>query len=251
MEATVTEHRLYRGHWPKNVSKTAKYGVRIDNGEWEVTVVCDLGDGLKYLAVDRGTTNIAKCVNQIKQAVARQEGGAFYINEYQHLLVPLKRGNDTHYFSDGKVDCEFHFEFEGKRLTSKPVNADGNPLSPGDEWIGPRPGIPYVLAAGGKDIYYETPALTETDPPEVRENLTRKVELSKVIKDNARLASAIQPILDVRKHQGGRFYVNEHGAIFTPVDKGDGNGLNYIYCGQIDFDAWFPEPVADNSIQEE
>jgi hypothetical protein len=39
--------------------------------------------------------------------------------------------------------------------------------------------------------------------------------------------------------------VNEHGAIFTPVSAGDGNGLDYVYCGQIDRTAWFPEPKAD------
>lgn len=53
---------------------------------------------------------------------------------------------------------------------------------------------------------------------------------------------AVRPIADVRGHQGGRFYVNEHGAVFTPVGAGDGNGLDYLYCGQIDREAWFPEP---------
>jgi hypothetical protein len=52
----------------------------------------------------------------------------------------------------------------------------------------------------------------------------------------------VRPVASVRGHQGGRFYVNEHGAMFTPVDAGDGNGIDYIYCGQIDSSAWFPEP---------
>jgi energy-coupling factor transporter ATP-binding protein EcfA2 len=29
------------------------------------------------------------------------------------------------------------------------------------------------------------------------------------------------------------------------LDKGDGNGLNYVYCGQVDLTAWFPEPDVD------
>jgi len=49
-------------------------------------------------------------------------------------------------------------------------------------------------------------------------------------------------VSDIRGHQGGRFYVNEHGAIFTPVAAGDGNGLDFVYCGKIDRTAWFPEP---------
>ena len=32
----------------------------------------------------------------------------------------------------------------------------------------------------------------------------------------------------------GSFYGNVHGAIFTPIDKGGGNGLNYTYSGEID-----------------
>ena len=30
--------------------------------------------------------------------------------------------------------------------------------------------------------------------------------------------------------------------MFTPVTADDGNGLDYIYCGQIDRNVWFPEP---------
>jgi hypothetical protein len=120
---------------------------------------------------------------------------------------------------------------------------DGAPLSPGDSWVGPRPGIPYVLAAGGKDIYFETPAVIDTNPPEVRHYITRKVQLSKVLKDKAIVAEAVRPISSIRGHQGGRFYVNEHRAAFTPVDKGDGNGIDYVYCGQVDLGIWFPEPL--------
>jgi hypothetical protein len=66
-----------------------------------------------------------------------------------------------------------------------------------------------------------------------------------VLNDRAAVARATKPVSDLRGHQGGRFYVNEHGAIFTPVSAGDGNGLDYVYCGQIDGAAWFPEPRVD------
>jgi len=241
-EMRMSEPTLYRGQWPQNVNKTAKYAVRIDDGKWKVTVSYDLGEGLMFLAIDGGDTGIAEKVNQVKRAIDGQEGGVFYINEYQHLIVPIARGGSSHYYSAGKVDCDFQFEFEGKQLTSKPIDLNGTALVPGDSWVGPRPAIPYVLAAGGKDIYFESPALTTSTPPEIRQGVTRKVQLSKILKDKALVAKALRPIREVRGHQGGRFYVNEHRAIFTPVDKGDGNGLNYIYCGQLDPDAWFPEP---------
>ena len=240
----MSEPTLYRGLWPQVIGKSAKYAVRNIDGEWKVTINYDIGEGLRYLAVDRGGKEIALAVNRIKMAVVGQEGGAFYINEYKHLLVPVKKKNTSHYYIAGKLDSgfDFDFDFEGHQLTTKPVDLDGNPLSSGDKWVGPRPGIPYVLAAGGKDIRYDTPALTDSNPPEVRENVTHIIQLSKLLNDQTLLAKAIQPILDIRGSQGGKFYVNEHSAIFTPVDRGDGDGLNYFYCGQIDLNAWFPEP---------
>jgi hypothetical protein len=174
------------------------------------------------------------------------EGGVFYVNEYRHVLVPVTgdagSGVGSHYYYAGKSNEDFRFEFEGTTLTTRPVDRSGASLNPGDKWVGPRPGIPYVLAAGGGDIYYETPALTDDAPARVRPNVTRKVQLSKVLSDKVALASAVRPIGAVRGHTGGRFYVNEHGAMFSPIDAGDGNGLNYLYCGQIDRNAWFPEP---------
>jgi len=243
----MVEPKLYRGLWPQNVSRLAKYVVRSEAGVWKVTVFYEAGEGLKYLAVEGGGQEVVNRINTLKSAVSDKPGGAFYVNEYRHILVPIAapggKGTGSHYYCAGRLEGDFRFEFEGKPLTTKPLAANGMPLKPRDKWIGPRPGIPYVLAASGADIYYETPALTETDPPEVRSNMTRKVQLSKVLKDAGAVARATQPITAVRGHQGGRFYVNEHGAIFTPVGAGDGNGLEYTYCGQINRTTWFQEPV--------
>lgn len=236
---------LYRGLWPQNVSRLAKYSVGFQGGRWCVTVGYDVGDGLRYLAIEGGDTGLAKLVNDVKSAMASQLGGAFYINEFRHVLVPVTTGTSSEYYYAGRADEDFVFDFEGKPLTTKPVNANGHALRPGEKWYGPRPGIPYVLAAGGGDIYYETPALTDGDPPVVRPNMTRRVQLSRVLGDRGAVARVAKPVADLRGHQGGRFYVNEHGAIFTPVSAGDGNGLDYVYCGQIDRSAWFPEPAVD------
>jgi hypothetical protein len=32
----------------------------------------------------------------------------------------------------------------------------------------------------------------------------------------------------------------------TPVREGDGNGLDDVYCGQIDTRVWVPEPTPDD-----
>lgn len=237
---------LYRGVWPRNVSKTAKYTVRSEKGVWRVMVLVELEEGLFYYAVDKAdSSEIIQLVNEVKIQFESAEGGIFYLNEYGHLIVPVKIGEaDTHYFFAGKIENrEFEFEYEGSRVTNKPVGNDGKPLKQGDKWIGPRPGIPYVLAAGGNDIRLKLPVFTEDDPPTVKRGVHQKVRLSNVLNNSSLLDRTIRPILDIKGHSGGRFYVNEHGAIFAPLTSGDEDGINYVYCGQIDKSAWFPDPV--------
>lgn len=237
---------LYRGLWPQVVGKLAKYAIRFDEGEWKISVWYDAGGGLRYLAVEGDDADLVLRINKLKEEFNGSPGGAFYINEYRHVLVPVdgtsESGTSVHYYYAGRYERDFCFGFEGRKLTTQPVDLDGNQLVPGSRWIGPRPGIPYVLAAGGGDIYFETPALTDDDPPSIRQRMIRKVQLSKILRDRTLLKRALSPVYDVRGHQGGRFYVNEHGAIFTPVGANDGNGNDYIYCGTIDREAWFPEP---------
>jgi hypothetical protein len=239
------EVHLYRGPWPQNVSKLAKYAVRFVDGEWKVTVLYDAGDGLRYLAVDGGGAAAAKLVNSTKSAVRDQPGGAFYVNEHRHILVPVAAppdaGVNSLYYFAGKLEADFSFDFEGQRLQTKPVDASGLPLKPGASWIGPRPGIPYVLAAGAQDVYYESPALTDGEPARVRPNMTRRVMLSKVLRDTRAAAETARTVAAIRSHAGGRFYVNEHGAMFTPVSEARG-GIDYVYCGQLAMERWFPEP---------
>jgi hypothetical protein len=198
--------------------------------------------GERFLAVEGGDQGLAERINELKIALVGQGGGAFYVNEYKHVIVPVTRDGTSHYFYCGTLQGEFRFEYEGRLITSRPVGQSGVPLKPGERWIGPRPGIPYILAAGGGDIYFKTPSLTDTDPPSVKQGVERKVQLSKVLNNKAAILRIVAPIVALKGHEGGRFYVNEHGAIFTPLDKGDGNGLDYYYCGNIDRSAWFPEP---------
>jgi len=239
--------RLYRGVWPQNVSKLAKYAVRFLEGEWKITVLYEAGAGLRYLAVEGAGAQLAARINAVKTKLRNEAGGAFYVNEYRHVLVPVtgspSSGTQSLYYYAGRLEADLTFVFDGHPLTTKPSRRDGTALSSGETWIGPRPGIPYVLAAGAADIYYETPALTDADPPAVRPSMKCRVQLSKLLRDKSLVRRAVAPIASVRGHQGGRFYVNEHGALFTPVSAGDGNGLDYIYCGQLDPSAWFPEPA--------
>ena len=222
----MTKPHLYRGAWPQNVSKLAKYAVRFIDGGLENHGSLRGGEGLRYLAVEGAEADLVARINAVKVAVREQPGGAFYINEYRHVIVPVSgspgSGATSQYYYAGRLDTDLTFEFEGRPLTTRPFRPDGTPLNPGDRWVGPRPGIPYVLAAGGADIYFETPALTDDDPPAIRPSMTRRIQLSKVLGDRALTGRAARPIADIRGTQGGRFYVNEHGAAFTPISAGEG-----------------------------
>src|SRR5207249_4929629 len=110
---------------------------------------------------------------------------------------------------------------------------DGRELEPGDTWTGPHPGIPYVLKAGGDDVYY----VKETRP-----NVTRQIHLSDP--EHAGPAAAkefARRIQQVKGWAGGRFYVNEWREIFTPLTSPD--GLRYVYIGHLELDEpWFSKP---------
>ena len=236
--------QLYPGPWPQNVNKAAKYAVRHVDGAMRVVVLYETGEGEQYVAIEEERPDLVEIVNAVKVAQSQQPGGPFYVNEYRHVIVPVAHreadGTQAHYWYAGRLDGDLRFRFHDASLTTDAVAPNGEPLSPGDLWLGPRPGIPYVLAAGGQDIYWKSPSLTDEHPPQVKPHTTRKVKLSRILRDSAAVRRACEPVARIRGHAGGRFYVNERGVMFTPLEE-DGV-LEYTYCGRIDRDAWFPEP---------
>ncbi len=240
--------QLYPGVWPQNVDRLAKYAIRLVDGDWKVTVRSETAEGPRYLAVQGAGADLAERINAIRTAVGARPGGAFYVNEYRHIVVPVEDdgapGAGPLYYYAGRLEDDLLYEFEGQRLTGRPERPDGSGLNNGERWVGPHPGIPYVLQEGGADIAYETPALTDDHPPAGRSSDPGLVLLSQVL-PNKCIASEPAKVRNTLGHQGGRFYVNEYAAMFIPAGGGDGNGLDYVYCGQIDTRVWFPEPRLD------
>jgi hypothetical protein len=237
---------LYLGLWPQNVSKMAKYSIGSVQGAWKVRVEVDLGSGLRYIATEDGAADLVGMVNATKAAAGQPPGGVFYLNEFRHVLVPVPnreaKGTGSIYYYAGEWGGELRFEFDGSALTSRPISKDGTALAPGGKWVGPRPGIPYVLAAGGVDIYYDTPALKDG---KLWAGVTQRVKLSeKIGAPKARLAT--HPVASLKGHMGGRFYVNEHGAMFAPMTNAE-SAIEYLYCGTIDPINWFPNPLATST----
>lgn len=224
----MVAHVVFPGNCPHNVSKDAKYTVRGSDGRVALEYCVD--DVTRWHLSTKAHAELAAMVNDVKRTFGSGPNGPFYINEFRQVIVPV--GSAATYYFAGIYDQPIRFEFDGKSISGEPVNFAGKPLQPGETWLGPHAGIPYVIAAAGNDVYYRTFP---------RPDIERRVKLSRergktVAEQIARLLSAFKGT------GGGRFYVNEFRAVFTPVNGND--GLEYIYIGQIDLDSWFTDPLA-------
>jgi hypothetical protein len=111
------------------------------------------------------------------------------------------------------------------------VDLDGNPIPVGRPWRGLHQGIRYVLAAGGRDIYYNSSP---------RPDVLRTIRLSRCVGEDAaaQLASRVR---EVKGFSGGRFYINEWREMFAPL--GEEDTMEYLYIGRLlPEDPWFRQP---------
>ena len=227
--STLRGFARFMGNCPSNVSKDAKYSIRDREGETVVALQYRTPDGEEWLATTRDHPRLVLMVNAVKLAHRATPKGAFYINEYKQVIVPV--GAEKEYYLAGEYDAPLEFEFEENILSGDAKDLQGRPLTPGAEWFGPHPGIPYKLRAGGQDVYYRA---------QVRKDVTKNYFLSAYCgKEEARLFA--QRLLAVKGFQGGRIYINEYRQIFAPVNQE--NDWTYIYIGKLtDRDCWFPKP---------
>jgi hypothetical protein len=219
----------FLGNCPSNVNRDAKYSVKIERGEYVVGLFYRSTEGELWYPSNADHPDLVEMVNNVKTRFSGSPGGAFYVNEYRQVLVPVI-GEERDYYLAGEYDPPLEFEFEGKILSGNAKDLDGKPINPGDVWVGPHPGIPYVLKAGGRDISYKY-----WDRP----NVEKVVRLSDCIGQEAEKVAL--EIARLKGAAGGRFFINEFCQMFTPI-TGD-RGLNYIYLGKItDLKYWFPKP---------
>jgi len=223
----MTDCTTYQGNCPGNVSKDAKYSVRNDQGKPVVTLTYNTDDGERWHMTTDTHPKLVAMVNAAKISKGGDPNGAFYINEYKQVIVPVV-GCDK-YFLAGEYSTPLRFEFEDKTLSGEAIDPDGNPLQPGDLWKGPHPGIPYTLTAGGKDVKYRISP---------RPNVTRDVKLSKEIGKMEALKT-VNIVKAVKGSDGGRFYINEFLTMFTPINE-EGEWV-YRFIGILDLEHWFPK----------
>jgi hypothetical protein len=213
----------YPGLIPSNVSKDAKYSVKHGaSGGWEISLLYRANNREKELLSTDRHDGLVALVNAVKEQFQGSGGGAFYINEYLHVLVPTPTGC----VYAGCYEPHIYFEYDGRSLG--PTPPDG--LEPGDSWPGPHVGIRYTLAAGGDDIRYEV----------VDGRRTTEHYLSDFAGREPARALA-QRLAAVKGQQGGRLYINEAAQFFSPMNEADG-GVRYVYLGALEEDSWFPAP---------
>jgi hypothetical protein len=225
---------IFPGNCPHNVSKDAKYTVRGSDGR--IALIYRTANDERWHLSTREHPELAEMVNEVKLTYGSAANGPFYINEYKQVIVPV--GGEATYYLAGTYNTPLQFEFDGKVISGEPRNLEGEPLRPGDIWVGPHAGIPYILVAAGNDIYYKIfPRL----------DVEKRVKLSSergrsVAEQVARMLSAF------KGSGGGRFYVNEFCSVFSPINGRE--GLEYLYIGQLDLGSWFPNPVGSGTTDD-
>jgi len=214
----------YPGNIPSNVAKDAKYSVVHGNAGMEVRLIYRVGAGERELLTTSKHPELVEMVNRVKLSSAQSPGGVFYINEYQHVLVPA--GGSYQYA--GTYQRILEFDFNRQVLGPRPPAG----LQPGEDWQGPHVGIRYALTADGSDVRYEVK--TTTGPTSTNE---KRFLLSAAVGRAG--ASKLASRLGQYKGQGGgRIYINEVREFFAPV----GDDPRYIYLGPLGDDPWFPAP---------
>lgn len=228
------EYPKYEGNCPKRVNKDAKYSVRTGSGPDKGPVIMltyAAQEGEKWYAATDQHPELVNMVNRVKTSLGLQPNGAFYINEYKQVIVPTAASED--YYLAGTYGKPLRFDFDGMVLSGDAMNLEGMPLSPGDKWDGPHPGIPYKLKAGGNDISYTISRVV------VGGTRTREYSLSAIIgPERARITTS--QITAVKGTAGGRVFVNEFQEMFAPVNEKA--QWEYVYIGKLDLDYWFPKP---------
>lgn len=234
--------KLYPGNWPLRASKLSMYAVRFVDEEWQVAVYKQDESKLWSSLATRNYPEIVNRVNEIKKRTGSGSGGVFYINEFGHIIVPARIGKVNHCFYAGKAAEKIEIEFGDESYSGEPVNKEGRKLSAGDTWVGPLAGIPYYIIRN-REIYFERPNFNCSDHILHYSGSTIRLNLSSMNENTALARQLIERISDFEGTGSGRFFVNEWQSIFAPRLGLNTNEQVYIYCGQLDTNGWFPEPM--------
>jgi len=159
---------------------------------------------------------LARAVNRVKRRHTGRAGGAFIINEFGQVVVPVADFSEDRYYVGDCSGAPVFVDPRGFRFGLD----DDRRLLPGDLWDRPYVGVPYNLSAPGQ-IYFPMRWGDDTEytnPPQ----------------QDATLISALR---HVRFGEPARFIVNPHGIVLTKANQG---GIwQPIYVGRLNYQLWF------------
>lgn len=242
----LNEGDLWQGYGVSLPGDDRKYHVRHHQQHWTVIVRYRLRDepASAWVPNSRQCPELVDAVNRVAQQHSGQPGGSFYFNEHDQVLKPI--------WGEGKVelryvgefpDCRFRFDLLGDVWDSRPPHSPNanRQLVPGDDWPGPRCGIPYWL--DGREgnriprIYRPTTLQSE----EMFVKIRSREYLDEHTRSYKRLA---RRIAEAKGGSGGRFYVTEGGSVWTPYHSGpkrtDWND-RYVGCLWDYTNDWYPK----------
>lgn len=218
---------IWKGRYDRIMGNRSVFHIRWDSQKqrWWPMVEWYAGGEVRscWFVEGDGAATLAQSVNQIKSIFTGAEGGAFLINEWGQVLVPVDDDESSRILL-GEVTGRIDFE--------SPLNpgetidlSDDLGLRCGDAWNKPYVGVPYHLSARDK-IYFR--------------NLTRSGDdICHLESQDSRLVRLLR---SVRRYGPVRFIVTPGGLVLTkrPATASEDEDLwEPVYVGRIDFTKWF------------
>jgi hypothetical protein len=216
--------KKWAGRYARIPGKTSVFHVRHCDRAWQTVVEWRDGYDTATCTMVSGAAAraLATAVCAAKQRAGAGSGGAFQVNEFGQVLVPV---------SDEAECCVLVGEWHGPLRFENPFEvgrtfdlSSAAGLSAGDPWPMPYVGIPHKLCADGGIAFARLGTLALRPPrqdPQLIYALTR-----------------------VRGSGGCRFIVTAGGIVLTKAQPPrrswtSDDGARPVYVGRVDFTRWF------------
>jgi hypothetical protein len=161
---------------------------------------------------DEGIEAMIQAINELKQEKTGVHGGAFLINEYGQVLVPVTHSDEKYLVGELSGCPEFIDPRSGKNFKLEAPRGTRVGMS----WDLPYVGMKFKFNGEGevaRELTLGDERLREY-PPRRDEDLSERL-------------CQLRP-------QGGRMIVNLHGVVLTKVDGG-----KPVFVGEINIEKWF------------
>jgi hypothetical protein len=216
--------KKWTGRYARIPGNTTVFHVRQYGREWQAVVEWRVGNDTATCPMVSGVA--ARTLASAVCAAKRRVGGAFHINEFGQVLVPVADDAERcKLVGEWHGPLRFENAFEPGR-TFDLTSAAG--LVSGDLWQMPFVGIPHKLCADG-GIAFSRLGGSSLRPP----------------RQDRQLIDALNRI---RGSGGCRFLIAAGGIVLTKAEASgrsrtsdEEDGWRPVYVGRVDFTRWFPK----------